>query len=512
MQPLPPPPPPPPPPAAPPPPVPPAFTATPAPPPAQRSDPYPVDGRGPSIGLLAKVGRWIRLQLGVGNLLESRAKALVLFLLLTGPWTVAKFVVIPAVASGSVDALAEAYGVDIAVGDWGAHVTDLSATAKDIVLRVDGPFDQQELLVAKELEVDLSLWSRLRGSTWTRSLTLRDAKLYLERTASGGWNWEELTARGGGLDGYGDEAASTIALEDREPEFAIPRLRIDGLSLQWVETERGTTGDGVTREIKSSLYLDDMSLVADNVVGFVDPRPRASRLLLEARTGSGLVSFNGKGNLFHWAQNVLDAGPSSTGPAWAPSLEATISLDGVGAGVLARLTPQAALLPARGTMSGQLLLDVEQHQLQCAADLDLRDVTFTLNRDSPFYARHAQQLGQEVASFRADGPTRFDCGGVLAGDFRPFHAFQSLVTRKAVDSAPKLVRAVATVDHARYADTEVEPELRRTVASLTRDLDPATAEWVGLALDLGVDQQLSRNLPGGRAGGFFGRIGRAFGR
>ena len=190
----------------------------------------------------------------------------------------------------------------------------------------------------------------------------------------------------------------------------------------------------------------------------------------------------------------------ATTAEWVPSVGATLYLENVGSGALARLTPEAALLPKGGSLTGKVEIDLADHRLDCSGELRMQGVAFAVNGASGGIADRAG-LETSLASYRAQGLRTFDCGGDLRDEtFRPVQGFQTRVVRSAVQDAPNIVRAAAEVDNARYTGDEIDPELARWVQRLLDRIPPEIRDLL--------------NLPGARREGrsFRNRVRGIFGR
>ncbi len=424
---------------------------------------------------------------------------------LGAPLLVLKFLVVPQVLSRAVAIYAEGHGIEMEVEDWSAEILDLTATAHGVVVFASGSYEQKEFFKADSFELDLSLWGGLSGRGWVRALRVREPEIYLERQLAGHWNWQDVMTGNAapGVDGADGG--------DHGSRFRLPRLEIENMALAWTENLPAGSRGGLIQTLQATLHLDDVSASATDLAGLVDLRPQPSKFTLEARTGEGRISLDSRANFFSWSEPE-QSGPAqaaSRGPVWAPALETKIVLENVGAGVLSRLMPDAAIVPESGNMTGTVELRLAKRAVSCQASLDMRDVTFAVNPSSPLAARRSDRLNADLASYRANGPRQFDCSGVLASeDYRPFQAFQTNVTRTAVDRAPRTVRAVAAAEHSRYSDQPVERDVAADVDRMLRDLDPQIRSWMNLAET--VSRYTGGQGPGGSSG-FLRKLKRPFG-
>lgn len=448
--------------------------------------------------------------------LLQRGKWKVVLGILLLAWFGLKAVILPAIASQAVSVFAEGYGIDMEVGDWGAGLLDFNATAKDVVVRVAGPFAKKELLEIDEMELDLSVWRKLRGRGWINEVRLKGPKLYLERHVNGSWNWQELGDLEDVLASFGasqGDGAGQVQQDlvfastgpqltvEIDPAFELNRLRIEDMRLEWVEQLPGNSGGGLIHEQKATMFLDDVVVSAQDVMGLQDVRSRPTNVSFAARTSDGKISAAGVANFFGWSQVAMARDGRVGGNmafTWAPSFMLELQLENVGAGAFARLTPEAALRPNRGSMEGTVRLALDRFQFDCQASLALRDVTFEVNRSSPLLARRGERVERSVETLRPiSGQRVFPCGGLGTDPgFRAVHAFQSEVTRQALQEAPLLVRAVAAADHTRYSAQPLEPEYRPAVADLTQGVDPRVLSWYEFGKKVARERQgISERLP-----------------
>lgn len=454
----------------------------------------------PSTTLVQALLRWFRDFFRWKNFRENRSTQVVfgigtLFLIAL------KFVIVPTAASQAVSFIAEGHGIDLEVEDWSAGIMDLNASAEKLTIRVPGQYAQAELLTIDEVEMDLSLWRRLRGKGWVNEVRIKGPRLYMERQLNGAWNWQEVIeplpsaeASATGGPGVGPRGGDTVRAsfednrdrDEQETLFNLPELRIEDMRLEWVENLPGDSGGGLINEQRATLFLDDMEISAKDLMGLMDPRAQPSRFTLNARTADGKISVAGQANFFAWSQRLPGKGGvmnTASRPLWAPSFNLKLYLENVGAGAFARLTPEVAVRPARGTMSGSVELALHNYELTCKADIEVRDVTFAVNRSSPLMARRGNQVEREVSQLRpVNGRYQFGCGGLgTEAGFRPVQAFQSRVTREALREAPATTRAAAAADHTRYTTEPLDPAYRVTVANMVIGVDADLLELMDVA-------------------------------
>ncbi len=464
------------------------------PPPTTGTQP-PEEAHGPDTQFLLTVLKQIKgaLPLSTKSLLNVVSSKIFWFWMVA-PFTVIKMLIVPAIVSRAASFWADGYGIEMSVEDWSADLLDLSATAQNAVVLIPGPYAETEFLSAEAIEVDLSLSSRIFHKKWVRAVRIKEPKIYVERLLSGRWNYQDLM--GSSIPSQvrvviqkNEWDASTSdgkkQLEGRH-SFSLAGVSVEEMGLEWVENLPGDSKSGMIQDLKTTLFIDDISVTAKNLIGMVDLSPQRTSLLnLEARTGSGKISFTGEANLFFWKASQKEA----DGVDWTPTLKGKIYLENIGTNALARLMPDAAILPEGGTITGTIDLEVAEREVECQANLNIRDATFTANQASRFVANDASAINAQLSGYRANGQYQFSCGGHLGEvdgkrSYRPFQAFQTNVVRHGVDHAPKSVRVLATVEHGRYSADPVDPSLESDVDRILGKVDPKWLEWAGLAVRL----------------------------
>ena len=405
--------------------------------------------------------KWDRITETVREFGHKKAVGIVLAAVLV----LVKFVVGPQLASKWVAATAEAYGAEIEVEDWGFQLWGLRATAEGVAMRVRGPYARRELLEADEIELDFDLWRAGRG--WVKSVELRSPRLYLERTLSGHWNFMDAIDRvpgdsaplapspGRRIQTAGAGAGASSSSSD----FELTRLRIDRGELEWVENLPGASGSGVVHHSQASMLFTHLDIDLKSVRGLLDWRDNATGLRFDGRLADGKVSIQGRVNFFRWSEDETTARlaggpPADAESAWSPTLDATIYLENVGVAAFAELAPDAAIVPASGTMFGTLQLQVTEDAVACTTNLTLVDVEFAVNRDSPVMVGRADAVSQDLAGYRANDRIRVGCEG-NAKRGRPMQVVTAAVTRGATGQASPRVQQIAAYEQARYSAASV---------------------------------------------------------
>ncbi len=399
------------------------------------------------------------------------------------PIIVFKMLVVPSIVSRAASFLADRYGVEMSVEDWSANLLDLSATAHNAVISIPGPYAESEFLSAEAIEIDLSLWHRIDHKKWVRDIRIKEPKIYAERLLSGRWNYHDLMSAPISPQVNPGPRKKLEKGEIQDPEgkysFSLAGVSVEQMGLEWVENLPGNSKSGMIQELKTTLFIDDIEVTTKNLVGLVDLNSdRRSLLNLEARTGSGKISFTGSANLFFWKTSQETADEVD----WMPALKGEIYLENVGTNAFTRLMPDAAILPKGGTLSGTIELELEEGQVECYARLNLRDATFTANQASRFVSNNASAINADLSGYRANGQYQFNCGGRLGEEtYRPFQAFQTNMILHGVGQAPKSVRVLAAVEHVRYSEDPIDSSLESEVNRILGNEEPEWLRWAGLA-------------------------------
>ena len=346
-----------------------------------------------------------------------------------------------ALADHLVDSAGEYYGADIKVGRWSGAWFGVHATAHDVVVTAPGPFARAEVFRAGAVAIDLSVLRRLRSGYWIKSVEIDRPSLYVERTLSGLWNWEAVL-------GTNAEAA-----RDAAAALRIEHLLLKDLRVEWVERLPANSGGGLIQATTATLHLDDVQLNVERL-GASDGETPFS---FEGRTADGRVSATGR--------------TSRVGSQ--PETKVSVHLENVGAAAMGRLSPNARLVPASGSVSGRVELAIAADRIDCQADLVLRNVTYALNPFAPLRPEPRQQVQATLANVTLNGPAAAPCNSKTSpGDYRVVPAVQASVTDVAVKDAPPDVRILAAADVMQMRDGE-------TVADLSDVLQRGAAAALG---------------------------------
>lgn len=357
-------------------------------------------------------------------------------------WPVLRFEVLPGATSSIVEAMAEAEGLRLRVGDWSLSLTDFSATAHDVVIEGSGAYRERFLFKAREVEVDANVWQNLRdglgrwrrhvanSARWVvgartrplpprslgRAITVRGAELHVERLTTGRYYWQDAVAH---TASPGSESAGT------EPYF-VPEVAIERLEVAYVGHLPAEASAGLEQSLTSSLHIDEATLTLTDFVGPADARDDPTDFSFDGRIADGRVSATGAFNL------------------WAPSFVLDLSLTNLGAATLGMLSPDASLTSAAGTLTGHLVLDRIR---ECVVNLTFRDVRFRANPRSPIVAPRHDAIERQLRDLVVSEAVQAPCTGNWTDPrFRPLWAVQASTTARALDDAPSAVRAAAQID------------------------------------------------------------------
>ena len=360
---------------------------------------------------------------------------------------VAKWVVVPHLASSSLETWAQAYGVEVSVRDWSADLFDLKVTAHEVVVTPHVKYSQPDLVNVDNVVVDLSAWRRITRGSWVQLVKLEGAQLTFERLQTGHWNWSDV--------------AESDAAREAFPAIAIPHLIASDLRVRWVEHLRGASGSGIVNESLGTIHLDDAELSVSDLVGPDDPREAPSTLVLRARAGDGKITVEGNVNVFRWGRLESPAGRLATHdvavrPAtyahdvdWTPNMKLKVDLDNVGAAAMGRMMSGATFVPVAGYVSGDIVFLLHDRDIvDCQTNLEMRDVKFTVN-EPVARAAHLEPaaLAAQLAGVTGNGTVAQSCNGsLLDPSYRTLNVVQAALTRESMKSAPPAVRAVALGD------------------------------------------------------------------
>ena len=361
-----------------------------------------------------------------------------------------------AVADHLVETAGEYYGAEVTVGHWSGAWFGAHATAHDVVISAPGPFARAEVFRADAVSVDLSVLRRLRSGYWIKSMTVERPSLYIERTLSGLWNWEAVLGSDPG--GARERAAAT----------RIERLELKDLRIEWVERLPAASGGGLVQSTTATLHLDDVQVNVERL-GATDGETPFS---FEGRTADGHVSMTGRTN------RALAE----------PETKISLHLENVGAAAVGRLSPNARLIPASGSVSGRVELAVAGSRVDCHADLVLRNVTYTLNPFAPLRPEPRTRVQERLAGLTVNGPAVAPCASTGSGEhYRVIPAVQASITNAAVRDASPDVRILAAADVQQIRDGETVTDLtdalqRSAAAALGRAIGGSTGELAAHAL------------------------------
>jgi len=347
-----------------------------------------------------------RLAARVPGLLKSRLLPAAVGLIVLVILPLLKFFVIPHRTQATATAYAESHGVKLEAKAWHANVLGLSATAEGVKLLATGVALHKELLTSERVDFKFSLWSALFGSGWLDEVRVGSGQVYVERFASGRWNWQEATP------------PSQAAVS---PELVFSLLTMDNMQLEW--TENFAEGRG-----RAAVRADNVSLHMSEVEHTDDKLSHDSPLSVSAQVHGGKVSFEGRADVF-----------AHSSQAWAPAVEGRLEVERLPADVLVPITPEAAIVPSSGTLLGRVDIRTFETQLECQADLNYVDMAFMTNQASQAVKRSDEQRVAQLAGYRAGGHFQHNCGGNLLEDsFRPFQSSLIALVTQALAQAPRV--------------------------------------------------------------------------
>ncbi len=374
-------------------------------------------------------------------------RAVILTLAVTMP--LIRYEYVPHALSSAVEALAEAYGMHLTVGEWDTSFSDIKITGKDVEVTTSGPYREKRVFRARSVEFDWSLVRAISNGAarvsqcWTRALLRREcpvpeevfhhitidgATFHMERSLAGAWNTEEAV-----------RIESLEQLKRDVRRWRIPTITGDDVSLSWVEHVPGESGGGLVEHRTSSMDFSKVTITVANLQVPVDERNNAMRFTFDGQTADGQLSVAGAMNVSRWIDDQ-----------WAPSYDFTFHLVNVGAATFGRFAaPDATVLPKSGQVDGTIHLARSGEQLEsCRIDVRLRDVTYGINPRSPFSRAGGLPLEEQLRPLKINDVVNRDCR-VISDDrrvARVSQTMQTLVTASALETAPPIVRGAANYD------------------------------------------------------------------
>lgn len=364
-----------------------------------------------------------------------------------------------------VTAFAEYHDIDLEVGDWSGSFFGWGATAKDVAIKVRGPFAKPELFTAEHVRIQLSAWRWLRWNAarlpwnWRLSDVVKDVEverpqIYAERTLSGQWNFDELF----------ESDASQPAAESSSSAVSIPvpHLELKNLRLQWVEQMPSQSGGGLVGASTATIYLEDVYARFDNVNVERDGRILPVTFVIDGRAADGKFSLRGRAEPLPDNRRVL----------------AAIYLENIGAAAFGRLVIRSALVPTSGTMTGRIELDVKGSTLGCRTNVTLQNVHYGLNPTAPLQIAGREQVERELAAMQLNRGVFTTCNDDTSRPgFRFVQTFQTALTQEALADASPTVRRVAAVDYRSVTNQVVDSAVAAAGDALARK----AGEMVGKA-------------------------------
>ena len=195
-----------------------------------------------------------------------------------------------------VTAFAEYHDIDLEVGDWSGSFFGWGATAKDVAIKVRGPFAKAEFVTAEQIRIQLSVWRWLRWNAarwpwhWRLSDIVKEVdverpQIYAERTLAGVWNFDEL---------FESDPSEPVHESPGTASIPVPHLELRNLRIQWVEQMPSNSGGGLLRATTSTIYLEDVYARFDNLNIERDGRLVPVTFVIDGRAADGKFSLKGR--------------------------------------------------------------------------------------------------------------------------------------------------------------------------------------------------------------------------
>jgi hypothetical protein len=410
-----------------------------------------------------------------------------------------KFVWLPYLGTSAAETLAEGVGLNLTVGDWSADVFDLKLTARDLEIKARGHYAQAEVLKADSVSFDLSLARRFRTGDWLDEVIVEKPVLYVERQISGRWNWEDvIEAQQSSPPSNGTGNASSPVRYDTRPAEReapdaepaggwftfFPHVTIHGLRIQWVENQPARSGSGLIQNAQSTLFVDDVEILAENVP-LSSAKRGPSSFSLSGRTADGRVEVKGAVDFNRFPSRPDVPGTQSYRVASAsapttPSLHTSLYIENVGVAALARMVPSLSIVPSAGAVTGKVEMAVRQRDLDCKADLVLTNVAYVPDPDSPAVRGRIEVIQQSLKDFRANGRIASNCSGSLNDTgYRPINAISVATTQQAVRTAPPVVQQAAAFDYQTLSGQAADTALAGVAGAITEKMTQAAVGALG---------------------------------
>ena len=320
---------------------------------------------------------------------------------------------------------------------------------------------------------------------------IRDSKLHIVHKLSNRWNWQDafngrkvlryvnkhVNKQNQG-DGSFVKASTVDQAEIDASDFSLAVIHFDGLGIVWVEELPSNSGGGLINRSISELYIDDVSLVVKNVVGFFQKSTQPMEIDLDGRTADGVIQASGEVNLFSWGIPELLSGNANNVNnskwVWMPTLDLNLYLENVGAVALGQMVPDSAINATDGAMTGeiQIVLNMEQ-VLEFTTRMRLNNMSWEVNEMSTVNTgKKLTSAKQGLDNYRnkSINIVASSKGRISDANFRVIPSLQTAITREAVSDAPKSVYRVATNDQLRYEDRELSP-LAKSLQQTTQTLE-----------------------------------------
>ncbi len=365
-----------------------------------------------------------------------------------------------------VTAFAEYHDIDLEVGDWSGSFFGWGATAKDVAIKVRGPYAKAELLTAEHVRIQLSTWRWLRWNAtrlpwhWRlsdviRAVEVERPQIYAERTLAGQWNFEELLES--------DPSEPVSESSSGGTSIPVPHLELKNLRLQWVEQMPSQSGGGLVHASTATIYLEDVYARLDNVNIERDGRVMPVTFVIDGRAADGKFSLKGRAEPLPDNRRLL----------------AAVYLENIGAAAFGRLVTRSALVPTSGTMTGRIEIDMKGATLGCRTNITLQNVQYGLNPTAPLQVSTRAQVERELAALQLNRGVFTTCNDDTSRPgFRFVQTFQTALTQEALADAPPTVRRVAAVDYKAVTNQVVDS----AVAAASDALARKAGQMVGNAL------------------------------
>jgi len=408
------------------------------------------------------------------------------------------YIYIPNALNFATSTYADGLNVDLTTEGWSVDWSDATFSTENLIINTD--MSDKPLVRVPKISVDFSVWRLIANEGWKQSINsmhIEKPQLYLERNRSGTWNYDEIfqnrhvsalaeqsfdatsnqanpedqsasrsdlnvtpVSHQAGFQNALNSSTSNIDADIEASDVVIlDKIRITGMKVNWIEALTGQSMGSIVTESKATIHIDDADFTITNVRWPYDSNDaEGQRIAFEGRIGNGQVSVAAKGNMLSWAVPEGAQVYRFEDLVWSPGLTGELSIDNVGADVLAQLIPEPTIIATRGTMTGGARINLQNGSLLAlSANIDMRSVQYMTVEGAPTAGRKA--VARSIVEANGFASSNFE-GDLNDPEFRPF----------------SLMLASVTEDSMRSADPKIQLLAAKQTASLQKGLTPISMQ------------------------------------